>query len=139
MSEKVGDDVKQNALKDIVRELHEGSDIEKVRNEMAKEGLDVLIAASVINVCYCTGHFSKIWASLRDHLRLAVIPKDSDPFVTCPDVEAGSFSKSGIFRVFEYPVGMDAGGVGEGVSADAGLVYRYLHAEGVAGELGKLV
>ena len=79
-------------------------DIDKARKEMEGRGLDVLIAASVINVCYCTGHFSKLWQSLRDHLRLAVIPRDSTPFVTSPDLEATSFAKSGAFEVFEYPV-----------------------------------
>jgi len=79
-------------------------DIEKARREMEKKGLDVLIAASVVNACYCTGHFSRLWKNLRDHLRLVVIPKDSDPFVTCPDVEANSFAKSGAFKVFEYPI-----------------------------------
>ena len=79
-------------------------DIEKARREMARLDVDVLVAASVVNVCYCTGHYSKIWASLRDHLRLAVIPRDSAPFVTCPDVEANSFARSGVFEIFEYPI-----------------------------------
>lgn len=79
-------------------------DVEKARGEMAKRDLDVLIAASVINVCYCTGHYSRLWHLLRDHLRLAVIPKDTEPFVTCPDIEASSFAKSGVFEVFEYPI-----------------------------------
>jgi len=90
-------------------------DIEKVRREMGKKGLDVLIAASLVNTYYCTGHYSKIWGLLRDQLRLAVILKDSDPFVTCPEVEAVSYTKSGIFKVytvpcevyFEYPYGVD--------------------------------
>jgi Xaa-Pro aminopeptidase len=79
-------------------------DVERARKEMAKRGLDVLIAASLINVCYCTGHFSNLWRVLRDHLRLAVIPKDSEPFVTCPCEEARSFAKSGVFQVVDYPI-----------------------------------
>lgn len=78
-------------------------DVEKARREIAKRGLDVLIAASLINTYYCTGHYSRIWHLLRDQLRLAVIPKDSEPFVTCPEVEAVSYAKSGIFKVFEFP------------------------------------
>jgi len=81
-------------------------DIEKARGEMVKRDLDVLIAASLLNVCYCTGYYSEIWDLLKPQLRLAVVPKDSAPFVTCPDVEASAFARSGVFEVFEYPISM---------------------------------
>ncbi len=78
-------------------------DIEKTRREMAKRNLDVLIAASVVNVFYCTGHYSSLQLIATDQVRLAVIPRNSEPFVTSPAFEAEYFAKSGIFKVFEYP------------------------------------
>ncbi len=41
-----------------------------------------------------------------------------------------------VARVFQHAVGMDAGGMGEGVSPHPRLVYRYRHVESIAGELG---
>lgn len=78
--------------------------IEKARKKMAEKGMDVLITASLTNVCYCTGHFSKIWAAQRDQLRLVVIPKKGQPFIVTPDTEAKSFEKSGAYKVYVYPV-----------------------------------
>jgi len=78
-------------------------DIEKARKEMAKRDLDVLIAASAVNVHYCTGHYSGLQHHMGDQVRLAVIPIDSQPFVTCPAWEASFFEKSGVFEAFEFP------------------------------------
>ncbi|MBI4321568.1 MAG: aminopeptidase P family protein [Chloroflexi bacterium] len=79
-------------------------DIEKARAEMAKRGLDVLVAGSLTNTFYCTGHYSHVWYIIRDEIRLAVIPRDSHPFVVCPDIEVGSYTKNGLFDAYEFPM-----------------------------------
>jgi Xaa-Pro aminopeptidase len=80
-------------------------DMERARREMAAMKLDVLIAGSFDNVFYCTGNYSAIWGEMRDNrVRLAVIPRDSAPFVTCPESEARSYARSGVFEIFEHPL-----------------------------------
>jgi len=79
-------------------------DIEKARRRMAARGLDAMVAGSLTNTYYCTGHYSPHWFYIRDQLRLAVIPKNSEPFVVTPDVEAKAYTRSGAFRGYEFPM-----------------------------------
>lgn len=79
-------------------------DIEKARREMAKRDLDVLVAGSLVNSYYCTGYWSHPSEIMRDEdAKFAVIPRKSDPFVLCPDIEIKAYTKNGVFKGYEYP------------------------------------